>query len=160
MILIVEILLLIAMAGLIHELGHFIIALGYGHFLRFEFSWGHLWRIPIPRYIWYMPEELSVQNKRHVALAGFGAEFLVAPILYFLLPYYPLIAFLHLMAYPFYAGGSSDFQWLDGFAGISRRGWMWIDILVLCGAFWYGVYKILTRMLWLQRSAELWELFW
>lgn len=130
----------IVFAGLIHELGHFIIALGYGHFLRFEFSWGRLWRIPIPRYVWYMPEEMSVQAKRHVALSGFVAEFLAAPILYFLLPYYPLIAFLHLMAYPFYAGEYSDFKWLDGFAGISKRGWMWLDALAFCAVCWAVIY--------------------
>lgn len=141
-------LLSVVLAVIIHELGHFIIALGYGHFLRFEFSWGRLWRIPIPRYVWYMPEEFTDRQKRHVALGGFGAEILVAPILYFLLPYYPLIAFLHLMAYPFYAGDSSDFQWLDGFLGISKRGWVWIDLLVLCGVFWWGIYKILTLVRW------------
>ncbi len=82
----INILLSVVLAGLIHELGHFIVALGYGNFLRFELNWGRLWRIPVPRYVWYMPEELPVQAKRHVALAGFGSEFLVAPILYFLLP--------------------------------------------------------------------------
>ena len=141
MILIVEILLSVAIAGLIHEMGHFIIALGYGHFLRFEFSWGHLWRIPIPRYIWYMPEEFTDRQKRHVALSGFGTEFMVAPILYFLLPYYPLIAFLHLTIYPFYAGSVSDFQWLEaGYLGISKRGWMWLDALVFCFICWSVIY--------------------
>ena len=135
-----NILLSVVLAGLIHELGHFIIALGYGNFLRFDFTWGRLWRIPVPRYVWYMPADLPDKAKRHVALSGFGAEFLVAPILYFLLPHYPLIAFLHLMAYPFYAGGSSDFQWLDGFAGISRRGWMWLDVLAFCAVCWAGIY--------------------
>lgn len=137
----IDILLSVVLAGLIHELGHFIIALGYGHFLRFEFSWGHLWRIPIPRYIWYMPEEFTDRQKRHVALSGFGTEFMVAPILYFLLPYYPLIAFLHLTIYPFYAGSVSDFQWLEaGYLGISKRGWMWLDALVFCFICWTVIY--------------------
>ena len=141
MILMLNLILSVIFAGLIHEMGHFIIALGYGHFLRFEFSWGHLLRVPVPRYVWYMPEELSVQAKRHVALSGFGAEFLVAPILYFLLPYYPLVAFLHLMAYPFYAGSVSDFQWLEaGYLGISKRGWMWLDALVFCFICWTVIY--------------------
>ena len=141
MILMLNLILSIVFAGLIHELGHFIIALGYGHFLRFEFSWGHLWRIPIPRYIWYMPEEFTDRQKRHVALSGFGTEFMVAPILYFLLPYYPLIAFLHLTIYPFYAGSVSDFQWLEaGYLGISKRGWMWLDALVFCFICWTVIY--------------------
>ena len=141
MILMLNFILSIVFAGLIHELGHFIIALGYGHFLRFEFSWGHLWRIPIPRYIWYMPEEFTDRQKRHVALSGFGTEFMVAPILYFLLPYYPLIAFLHLTIYPFYAGSVSDFQWLEaGYLGISKRGWMWLDALVFCFICWTVIY--------------------
>ena len=137
----INILLSVVLVGLIHELGHFIVALGYGNFLRFELSWGRLWRIPVPRYVWYMPEELPVQAKRHVALAGFGAEFLVAPILYFLLPYYPLVAFLHLTIYPFYAGSVSDFQWLEaGYLGISKRGWMWLDALVFCFICWTVIY--------------------
>ena len=137
----INILLSVVLAGLIHELGHFIVALGYGNFLRFEFSWGHLWRIPIPRYIWYMPEEFTDRQKRHVALSGFGTEFMVAPILYFLLPYYPLIAFLHLTIYPFYAGSVSDFQWLEaGYLGISKRGWMWLDALVFCFICWTVIY--------------------
>ena len=141
MILMLNLILSVIFAGLIHELGHFIIALGYGHFLRFEFSWGHLWRIPIPRYIWYMPEEFTDRQKRHVALSGFGIEFMVAPILYFLLPYYPLVAFLHLTIYPFYAGSVSDFQWLEaGYLGISKRGWMWLDALVFCFICWTVIY--------------------
>ena len=140
MVLIIQILLSIIFAGLIHELGHFIAALGYGHFLQFEFSWGRLWRIPVPRYVWYMPEEFTDRQKRHVALAGFGAEFLIAPILYFLLPYYPLVIFVHLIFYPIYAGDLSDFQWLAGFLGISQRGWMWLDVLAFCTACWTLIY--------------------
>lgn len=110
----INILLSVVFAGLIHEMGHFIIALGYGHFLQFEFSWGRLWRIPIPRYVWYMPEELPVQAKRHVALSGFGFEILAIPIFYILidLMIYPIIVLLHLITYKFYAGADNDFKWL------------------------------------------------
>ena len=139
--LVIKIAVSLALAGVIHELGHFIVALGYGHFIQFGFSWGKLWGIPVPRYSWYMPANLPDAAKQHVALAGFGTEFLVAPILYLLLPYYPLIAFLHLTIYPFYAGSVSDFQWLEaGYLGISKRGWMWLDALVFCFICWTVIY--------------------
>lgn len=130
----------IALAFIIHEAAHYLTALAIGYRLKF--------RRQGLRYIWDMPDDTEA-HQRLIALSGFGAEIIAAPLLYFAgLTLYPWVVFTHLCAYPFYAGGSSDFQWLDGFAGISRRGWMWIDILVLCGAFWYGVYKILTRVRW------------
>lgn len=128
-------------AFLVHEAGHFLIAFCFGFVLSFEFAWGALCKVRIPRMIWKMPVGLSDRQKGVVALAGFGAEFLAAPILYFVLPYYPLIAFLHLTIYPFYAGSASDFQWLeDGFLGISKRGWVWLDVLALCAVCWTLVY--------------------
>ena len=131
----------LALAGVIHELGHFIVALGYGYFIQFEFNWGKLGGIPVPRYTWYMPAGLPTAAKQHVALAGFSTEFLVAPILYFILPHYPVIALIHLILYPFYAGEMNDFQWInDGFGGISKRGWMWLDALAFCFVCWTLVY--------------------
>ena len=74
MILMLNLILSVIFAGLIHELGHFIIALGYGHFLRFEFSWGHLWRIPYSRDIFGIcPRNLPIDKKgmwRWLGLAG------------------------------------------------------------------------------------------
>ncbi len=133
MILMLNFILSIVLAGLIHELGHYLTAMFLCHTLEFR-------RQGI-RYIWDMPND-TPQHQRLIALSGFGAEILAAPLLYFAgLTLYPFVVVVHLMAYPFYAGEYSDFQWLDGFAGISKRGWMWIDLLVLCGAFWYGVIK-------------------
>jgi hypothetical protein len=139
MILIVEILLSVAIAGLIHELGHYLVALTFGHHLVFR-------RQGI-RWIWDMPEDTEA-HQRLIALSGFGTEILFAPLLYFAgLWLYPWVVAVHLMAYPFYAGESNDFKWLDGFVGISKRGWMWVNILALCVAFWYGIYKIVVKVI-------------
>ena len=124
----------VVLAVIIHELGHYLAAMFLGHTLEF--------RRQGFRFIWDMPND-TAQHQRLIALSGFGVEIVFATLLYLAgLTLYPWVVVAHLMAYPFYAGEYSDFKWLDGFAGISRRGWMWIDILVLCGAFWYGVYKI------------------
>ena len=139
MILMLNLILSVVFAGLIHELGHYLTALTFGHHLVFRRQGFRL--------IWDMPEDTEA-HQRLIALSGFGAEILTVPLLYLAgLWLYPWVVAVHLMAYPFYAGGSSDFQWLDGFAGISKRGWMWIDILVLCGAFWYGIYKIVVKVI-------------
>lgn len=103
MILIVEILLSVAIAGLIHELGHYLTALTFGHHLVFCRQ-GF-------RFIWDMPEDTEA-HQRLIALSGFGAEILFAPLLYLAgLWLYPWAVVVHLMAYPFYAGEHSDFQW-------------------------------------------------
>jgi len=128
------------LAPLIHELGHYLTALTLGHHIVFR-------RQGI-RWIWEMPND-TLKHQRLIAISGFGAEILAAPLLYLAgLTLYPLVVVAHLCAYPFYAGEYSDFQWLDGFAGISKRGWMWINLLTLCGAFWYGVYKIFMLVRW------------
>lgn len=133
MILMLNFILSIVFAGLIHELGHYLAAMFLGHTLEFR-------RQGI-RWIWDMPNDTEA-HQRLIALSGFGAEIVFAPLLYLAgLGLYPLVVVAHLCAYPFYAGEYSDFKWLDGFAGISKRGWMWIDLLVLCGAFWLAVIK-------------------
>ena len=135
----INIFLSVVLVGLIHELGHYLVALTFGHHLVFR-------RQGI-RWIWDMPED-TPQHQRLIALSGFGVEILTVPLLYLAgLWLYPWVVAVHLMAYPFYAGDSSDFQWLPGFAGISKRGWMWVDILVLCGAFWWGIYKIVVKVI-------------
>ena len=135
----INILLSVVLAGLIHEMGHYLTALTFGHHLVF--------RRQGFRFIWDMPND-TPQHQRLIALSGFGTEILFAPLLYLAgLWLYPWVVAVHLMAYPFYAGEANDWKWLDGFAGISKRGWMWVDILVLCGVFWWGIYKIIMKVI-------------
>lgn len=104
MILIVEILLSIAMAGLIHELGHYLTAMFLGHTLEFKRQ-GF-------RFIWDMPNDTEA-HQRLIAMSGFGTEILFAPLLYLAgLWLYPWAVVVHLMAYPFYAGEANDFRWV------------------------------------------------
>ena len=103
MILIVEILLSVAIAGLIHELGHYLVALTFGHHLVFRRQGFRL--------IWDMPND-TPQHQRLIALSGFGVEIVFAPLLYLAgLTLYPWVVVAHLCAYPFYAGESNDFKW-------------------------------------------------
>ena len=93
----------IILAFFIHELSHYLTARFYGHRLTF--------RRQGLRYIWDMPNDTR-QHQRLIALSGFGAEILFAPILYFVgLWAYPLVVAGHLAAYRFYAGEYSDFVW-------------------------------------------------
>lgn len=107
----------VCLAGIVHEFGHFLMAKLHGHTIRFRFARGTIpkLKIVVPRFIWYMPEGLSPFNKKLVALAGFGLEFLFTIPLWFFKPFgaiYLTVAMLHLISYPFYAGENSDFQWL------------------------------------------------
>ncbi len=96
-----------------HEGGHFLAALVLGHKLKFRFEWGRLFVVvPVPRGTWYMPD-MARWKQTVVAMAGFLTEFAVAGSAValgwlWLLP----VASVHLLAYPFYAGSSSDFNWL------------------------------------------------
>ena len=105
MILIVEILLSVAIAGLIHEMGHYLTAMFLGHTLEFR-------RQGI-RWIWDMPED-TPQHQRLIALAGFGLEIMFCPLLYLAgLTLYPWVVAVHIVAYKFYAKGEyNDFKWL------------------------------------------------
>ena len=92
------------LAPLIHELGHYLAALYYGHNLVFR-------RQGI-RFIWDMPND-TPKHQRLMALSGFGLEVLFIPILFFAgLTLYPYVVILHLIAYPFYAGEANDFKWI------------------------------------------------
>ena len=93
------------LAPVMHELGHFLAALAFGHVLRFRFG---LARGIVPRLVWDMPE-MEARKQRLVAAAGFGLEFAMIPA--FGLPYAAFAA-CHLAAYKFYAGEDSDFKWL------------------------------------------------
>ena len=92
------------LAPLIHEMGHYLAALTFGHHLVF--------RRQGFRFIWDMPND-TPKHQRLIALSGFGTEILFAPLLYLAgLTLYPWVVVVHLMAYPFYAGDYNDFGWL------------------------------------------------
>lgn len=110
-----QILISLIAACLIHEAGHFITALIFGETLRFSFAWGKLFgKIPVPRFIWNMPQSFTSGQKMITGLAGFGAEFLTAIPLCIIcgLWQYAAVTLLHLALYNFYAGDASDFKWL------------------------------------------------
>jgi hypothetical protein len=98
-----SLILSVIFAGLIHELGHYLTARFLGHNITF--------RRQGFRFIWDMPED-TPQHQRLIALSGFGAEIVFAPLLYLAgLGLYPWVVVVHLMAYPFYAGDYNDFGW-------------------------------------------------
>lgn len=110
----ITILISAVLACLIHEAGHYFTARFFGEWISFRFAWGWLWgKVPIPRFIWYMPAAFTARQKMITGLAGFGAEFLAAPIFIAagLWPY-AVIALAHFALYGFYAGEASDFKWL------------------------------------------------
>ena len=100
----------------IHEGGHYAAARRFGKRLKYRFEWGYVWKIPIPRWVWNMPYFFERWRRRVVALAGFGAELLAAPIFYCISPgfgkVYAVLAALHLVLYRFYAGEHNDFELL------------------------------------------------
>lgn len=102
--------LYLVMPFLIHEAGHFFMALVFGTTLGFSFEFGELLvmskRIRVPRFIWNIDPRWSVPQTRAVAQAGFALEFLLAP----LFPYpYLFVALTHFILYPWYSGERSDF---------------------------------------------------
>ena len=99
----------------VHEAGHCLAARLFGEKLAFRFAWGRLFgKIPIPRFIWDMPESLTARQKKIVALAGFGLELLTAPCLFLAgLELYAVVALAHLALYPMYAGEVNDFKWMN-----------------------------------------------
>jgi len=110
---IVKALLLVALAAIIHETGHWLAARCYGRAIKFRFTWSKLWRLPVPRFIWDMPTGLTPTQKRVIALSGFGAE-ITAGIPFMLCSWwmYAVIVAVHLITYPLYAGEYSDFKWV------------------------------------------------
>ena len=100
-------------ACLTHEGGHYLAALCFGKRLKFWFEWGRLFGIvPVPRGVWDMPC-MERRKQRIVAAAGFGTEFAGAAVAAVCgWPWLLLVASVHLLAYPFYAGEASDFKWL------------------------------------------------
>jgi len=97
-----------------HEGGHYLVAKCFGKTINFKlditklFGW-----IPVPRGVWYMPEDLSRNKQKVVALSGFGMELIVSSLLWFAGWYYAYIVwFFHIGLYPFYAGEANDFKFL------------------------------------------------
>ena len=91
-----------------HEGGHFLMALAFGHALKFRFKgWTP------PRFVWDMPE-MESWKQALVAVAGFGLELIMAGLLlnFPVGNYYAAFACFHLALYKFYAGEDSDFKWL------------------------------------------------
>ena len=111
-----ELIVAILLAFVIHEGGHWLAARCFGKRLKFRFAWGKLGPIPVPRLVWEMPMLWCTWHKKTVALAGFGAELVLAA---FLLAsrtefgfWYAGVALTHFVVYRFYAGEESDFRWL------------------------------------------------
>jgi hypothetical protein len=91
------------LAPFVHELGHLLAALAFGHRLRFRFEWK-----AVPRLVWDMPE-MERWKQVIVAAAGFGLELAAIPAFG---GWYAAFTVCHLLAYGFYAGESSDFRWM------------------------------------------------
>jgi hypothetical protein len=105
-----------AIAAMItHEGGHYAAALRFGHKLKFRFAFGKLWKIPVPRYIWTMPE-MEPWKQTYVALAGFVTEFASAALCVLAFPgvwkWYLAVVMAHFALYPHYAGKDSDWKWV------------------------------------------------
>ena len=88
---------------LVHEAGHWLAARLFGASLRFRFEWGKYY---VPRWTWRWPD-VSKWQLRIICLAGFGLEMALIPFMP--LPY-RVAAVIHFIAYPFYAGESSDWK--------------------------------------------------
>lgn len=102
-------------AAIIHEFGHWLIAKIFGYSIKFRLEISYLWFIPILRGIWNMPDTTKTKQ-RIIALAGFTFEFLATFLFYFINNNlgitYLIVALIHLIAYKFYAGDKSDFNFI------------------------------------------------
>ena len=99
----------IILAIIFHESGHFLAALLCGKVLHFNLVVNRLFFIPIPRGVWHIPEGLSLSQRKFISQSGFSLEILAIPFLPFI---YGLIVALHFIAYPWYAGSSTDFKFM------------------------------------------------
>ena len=104
---------------IVHEGGHYITSVIYGHPIKFRFSFGLLFnKILIPRYVWFMPVEFNDTERKIVAAMGFISEIVFGAILLLLFnshfsTIYAIISLLHLGLYNFYAGDNSDFKFFN-----------------------------------------------
>lgn len=112
--------LIVAVA--VHEAGHYLVALALGKKISFSFTTTKLLFIPIPRFVWEMPSDVTVKQNNVIALAGFGIELLISVIIVLarffgyssllILNYYVIASIIHLVLYPMYAGDYNDFKML------------------------------------------------
>lgn len=94
---------------MVHELGHFCVALLFGKVIKFNFSFGKLFGVPVPRWTWLMPHGLTLTQTKLIAQSGFALELALVP---FLPVVYSVVAIIHFIAYPWYAGSSTDFKFM------------------------------------------------
>jgi hypothetical protein len=97
-------LLCLPLPVLVHEAAHWMAAKVLGTSIRFEFSWGKLGKIPVPRWTWRWPDTTPLKL-RVICLAGFAAEMALIP---FLPLAYWVVAMVHFVLYPFYAKDNND----------------------------------------------------
>jgi hypothetical protein len=94
---------------LIHEFSHWAIARLLGYNLTFRLGFGKWY---VPRGLWTMPARLR-SHQVLIGLAGFVGEFFTAILMWASFDWKAPIAacMVHFLAYPFYAGEQSDFNY-------------------------------------------------
>lgn len=94
--------------GVVHESGHWLMAAITGNIIVFKRQ-GF-------RYIWKMPVTATADERKLIAISGFGVELLLGAVFVHLsytygMAYIVFVA-LHFISYPFYAGEYNDFKYL------------------------------------------------
>lgn len=93
---------------IVHELAHFVSSILVGKQIKFRFSFGKLFGvIPLPRYIWDHPANISKGKLRFICQSGFVLEL---GLILFLPLHYQVMALLHFVMYPWYSGEVTDFN--------------------------------------------------
>lgn len=97
-----------------HEGGHYLTARIFGKKIRFKFSTGKLWKVKVPRYIWFMPD-IDLWKQKIIAIAGFSFEFFLGICVSLIFKNFGLVylflAGVHILTYNIYAGEANDFKW-------------------------------------------------
>jgi len=114
--LIVQFVLAVLVAFIVHEGAHYLAAKMFGKTIKFKFSWSPnklFGFISVPRYVWLQPK-LPHIKLAIVCYAGFTVEILVAILVAYFFAWFDLliVAITHLVAYRFYAGDVSDFKFI------------------------------------------------
>lgn len=106
--------LAMVLTPVVHEAGHWAAARCLGHKLHWYFRKGKIGPLPIPRFLWDMPDGSSKEHRRAVAQSGFLAEFVWGVFCLLLSPLGLLpmaVGLIHFALYPWYTGDWSDFKW-------------------------------------------------